>query len=348
VRRGSKVHGPFTGSQITGGLKVGKLSLSDEIGTQQDGPWSALQQIAQQLSTDSQPVPAIVKPAPEAIAPASPESPQSASNECWLSVRRDTGVMGRGNKLKVWMDGEVIATLARNETFQSQITPGRHLIEVRFATPVDGWIEKSSMADRGRIKHNVLAAPSSSIDLVIKHGALCLVIEECASGGTSPPASTAPNDCVFILEGVQDVLEVYGDHLTITPKGVLGFLNKGLKGTKDIPYASITAVQLREANGLLSGFIQFSILGGSESRGGMLSASRDENSVMFARTEDNEKVRKIKAFVDEALRALRQPQLSTSAALSIAAEIQQLANLKEQGVISEEEFLRAKQKLLGG
>jgi len=43
--------------------------------------------------------------------------------------------------------------------------------------------------------------------------------------------------------GVDTDLEVFEDKLTITPKGVLGFLNKGLKGIKTIPFTSITAVQ---------------------------------------------------------------------------------------------------------
>ena len=32
----------------------------------------------------------------------------------------------------------------------------------------------------------------------------------------------------FILRGVQDELEVYDDRVTLTPKGVMGFINKGM------------------------------------------------------------------------------------------------------------------------
>jgi hypothetical protein len=35
----------------------------------------------------------------------------------------------------------------------------------------------------------------------------------------------------YTMKGVQDLLEVFEDKVTITPKGVLGFMNKGLKVT---------------------------------------------------------------------------------------------------------------------
>jgi len=35
----------------------------------------------------------------------------------------------------------------------------------------------------------------------------------------------------YTMKGVQDLLEVFEDKITITPKGVLGFLNKGINST---------------------------------------------------------------------------------------------------------------------
>ncbi len=55
--------------------------------------------------------------------------------------------------------------------------------------------------------------------------------------------------------GVQDRLDVYVDKVCITPKGVLGFMNKGLKGTKTIPHFSITAVQFKETGAVFSGYL---------------------------------------------------------------------------------------------
>lgn len=43
------------------------------------------------------------------------------------------------------------------------------------------------------------------------------------------------------------VLEVFTAKLTITPKGALGFRLKRVKGTKEIPFASIVAIQPQKA-----------------------------------------------------------------------------------------------------
>ena len=107
---------------------------------------------------------------------------------------------------------------------------------------------------------------------------------------------------VMEMNGVGEVLQVFEDKITITPKGVLGFLAKGLKGTKTIPIASITAIQFREA-GLVNGYLQFTIPGGVESRGGALAAARDENTFMFSA---NDGAVEIKEFIEARRRALRQ------------------------------------------
>ena len=148
------------------------------------------------------------------------------------------------------------------------------------------------------------------------------------------------------MKGVQDLLEVYEDRVTITPKGVLGFLNKGIKGTKEIPFGSIVAVQFKEAGAVFSGYLQFTIPGGNESRGGILAATKDENTFMFAHAKNNSMAREIKEFIDGAVRKSRAPQSSATAA-SLPDEIQKLAQLKEQGILSEDEFQAAKRKLIG-
>ena len=46
--------------------------------------------------------------------------------------------------------------------------------------------------------------------------------------GSVKKASMSP---VYTMKGVGGLLEVYEDKVDITPKGVMGFLAKGLKGT---------------------------------------------------------------------------------------------------------------------
>lgn len=147
------------------------------------------------------------------------------------------------------------------------------------------------------------------------------------------------------MRGVQDLLEVFDDRIAITPKGVLGLLNKGMKGTKEIPFSSIVAVQFREAGPAFSGFLQFTILGGNESRGGLFAASKDENTFIFAHTKNNAPARAMKKHIDEEIRKLRTPS-PIAERKSLAEELQTLAALKAQGVLTEAEFQAAKNKIL--
>jgi len=149
---------------------------------------------------------------------------------------------------------------------------------------------------------------------------------------------------IYKMEGVGGMLEVFEDKLAITPKGMLGFLNKGLKGKKEIPFSSIVAVQFKEA-GVLSGYLQFTILGGNESVGGIMGAAKDENTFMFAEKKDNEQIIEIKKYIESQIKQLKIPQEKQSKT-SISDEILKLAKLKEEGILSDEEFSSAKKRLI--
>ncbi len=147
----------------------------------------------------------------------------------------------------------------------------------------------------------------------------------------------------YTIRGVQDQLEVFDSKIAITPKGVLGFLNKGIKGKKEIPFTSITAIQLKKSR-LTSGYIQFSVLGGNESRGGIFSATKDENTFMFI-NKHNDVMTEIKDYIERQIAELRIPQTSSST-MSLSDEIQKLAQLYAQGILSAEEFQSAKNRLI--
>lgn len=149
---------------------------------------------------------------------------------------------------------------------------------------------------------------------------------------------------IFSMKGPGELLAVYEDKLTITPKGVLGFMSKGLKGTKTIPYSSIVAIQFKEAGAVFSGYLQFTIPGGNESRGGVFSAASDENTFMFAEKKNNEQAAAIKKYIESAVAKARLAPSQTPPA-SLTDELGKLAQLKAQGVLSEDEFQAAKKKL---
>lgn len=62
-------------------------------------------------------------------------------------------------------------------------------------------------------------------------------------------------EAVYSMKGVAELLEVFEDKLEITPKGVMGFMVKGIKGTKTIPFYAINGIQFKRS-GLTSGYLQ--------------------------------------------------------------------------------------------
>lgn len=150
-------------------------------------------------------------------------------------------------------------------------------------------------------------------------------------------------NAIYTMKGVGELLEVYEDKVAITPKGMMGFLVKGLKGTKTIPFFSITAIQFKKS-GLVSGYLQFTVPGGIESRGGAFAAAADENTFMFK--GHNELALEIKDYIEKRIQELHNPQVISSGS-SVSDELQKLADMKAEGILSEEEFRTAKKRLLG-
>jgi len=148
---------------------------------------------------------------------------------------------------------------------------------------------------------------------------------------------------IYAMRGNGDLLEVYEDKVTITPSGVIGFLCKGLKGTKTIPFFSISAIQFKKS-GITSGYLQFTVPGGNESLGGVLMGITDENTFMFA--GQNELALEIKEYIEKKIQELRKPQIPSSRS-NLPDEIQKLADMKEKGILSDEEFQAAKHRLIG-
>lgn len=153
---------------------------------------------------------------------------------------------------------------------------------------------------------------------------------------------------VYSIRGIQDLLEVFEDKITITPKGFTGLINKGLKGTKTIPFASISAMQLKQA-GFLSGYLQFTVSGGTESKAGLLAATKDENTFMFR--WNNETMVEIRNYIESRQKRTPPPlPLLTPPPLphlpSMADELTKLAELQKQGYLSIEEFEAAKRALI--
>lgn len=160
-----------------------------------------------------------------------------------------------------------------------------------------------------------------------------------------PPGFSPKQKSVQKIVGPLGDLEIFHDKITITASSLTGVLMRGLKGTKTIPIHAITAIQLKRA-GAMRGYIQFTISGGIESKGGVFDAVADENTFLFD-AQNNAKVEVAKDYIESRMKEFRSPQPANSTTSSLGDELTKLATLRNQGLLTDEEFQTAKRRLLG-
>lgn len=150
---------------------------------------------------------------------------------------------------------------------------------------------------------------------------------------------------ILITSPGKTLITLTPDTITISRKGVLNSLNHGFKGDKTIQIRNISAVQLKKP-GMSNGYIQFTLIGGNESKGGVFSAASDENTVMFTK-KFWDQMQMVKTFVEDRLSEYNQPAAATVNSVTEADQILAYKNLLDQGIINEVEFELKKKQILG-
>ncbi len=105
---------------------------------------------------------------------------------------------------------------------------------------------------------------------------------------------------MYFIKGVNGQIRLSKNRVVISRKGFLGFAGQGMAGDKEISIKSITAVQLKPATKWSNGFIQFTIMGGREFSGGITAATKDENSVIFGDSQ-NENIAELKRYINSVI-----------------------------------------------
>lgn len=141
-------------------------------------------------------------------------------------------------------------------------------------------------------------------------------------------------------KGVNGRLELVGDKIRIIRKGAMSFITQGLKGNKDIQIKQISSIQFKAAGMLTDGYIQFGFLGGRESKGSWFAAITDENTITFNKKQQI-KFEEIKSEVEK---MISQPMQDKPSELD---DLEKLAELRNKGIITEEEFNAKKKQILG-
>ena len=148
------------------------------------------------------------------------------------------------------------------------------------------------------------------------------------------------NSASMSAKGLNGQLDLLQDRIRIGRNGFRAFMAHGLKGDKDISISSVSSIQWKNATWVADGYIQFAFRGGIEAKGGFLQAHSDENSVVFNRKQQAQ----FQAIRDEVQR--RMSATIGGAGASIADEIKKLAGLRDQGILTTDEFEAKKKQLL--
>lgn len=153
--------------------------------------------------------------------------------------------------------------------------------------------------------------------------------------------STKRTKPLLEFKGRNGKIELYEHFVRLDRGTMMGFLMQGLKGKKDIYFRNITSIQIKKP-GLAVGYLQFSIPGGKESKGGVMAAVSDENTITFTGSDKYAIALKIKEYIENSSH-----QLPTKPHISIASEIEKIAELRDKGILTESEFKEKKKELLG-
>jgi Short C-terminal domain len=149
---------------------------------------------------------------------------------------------------------------------------------------------------------------------------------------------------VYIAKGSNGTVSVYPTKVVLKYST---FLGSG-KGEKEIRLSSITGIQLKKP-GFTAGYIQFSFPGSKEVNGRrIMEAVKDENTVMAGNKSQYEQMVKAKTLIEEYQNdvEVKEPQSPLNPS-SVADEIKKLAELRDSGILTEEEFSAKKKQLLG-
>lgn len=139
------------------------------------------------------------------------------------------------------------------------------------------------------------------------------------------------------------------DFVTIRRTGFNARITVG-KGEKRIPIASITSVQWKPAGAMVNGYIQFSAGGGNESRSRFgaqtMDAVKDENSVVFTKKQMAE-FETLRTAIEQAIAHRNRPAATAvPAATDHLSQLKQLGELRDAGILTEEEFGAKKAEIL--
>ncbi|MDN5479608.1 MAG: DUF4429 domain-containing protein, partial [Chryseobacterium sp.] len=145
---------------------------------------------------------------------------------------------------------------------------------------------------------------------------------------------------IFKSKG-KSFVKIKDDKISIIKKGIIYAVNQGFKGEKTLFIKDISAIQVKKS-GLLIGYLQFSLKGGYESKGGVMDATKDENTILIGNKKDYLQALEIKEYVENFI----SNSSSTPSIKSLPEQIKEYKSLLDEGIITEDEYNVKKADLL--
>lgn len=142
------------------------------------------------------------------------------------------------------------------------------------------------------------------------------------------------------------VIAVYPDRIRLR-SFQRAIISTGLRGEKTIYLNRITSVHFKDP-GITAGYIQFKVGGEGESKSSTMDAVHDENAVTFAQDQHVEFGRLRDIVEDQIQKIHSRGSAPPPTQSSKADELAKLAALRDQGILTDEEFQKEKSRVLRG
>ena len=125
------------------------------------------------------------------------------------------------------------------------------------------------------------------------------------------------------------------------------FFSKGIARERKIFYKDIASIQFKDSNHLLSGFIEFYVIGHlTKQGGGLFAGTSNENRFTFYH-KFLPLMYEIKDYVQSKINSINNQQTTVINPTSGADELRKFKQLLDEGIISQEEFDTKKKQILG-
>lgn len=156
------------------------------------------------------------------------------------------------------------------------------------------------------------------------------------------------------LKGINGTMIAYEDRIEIERKGLTTYaFFSGAKGNKTFFYSDLTSIGYKKP-GINGGYFQFITPGSNPSApkfdlvyGPTRETQQDENVVLLSWLSDSEKAEQFYQLIFEKISEAKDSHVPVTSTQSGADEIKKYNDLYKQGIITEDEFIAAKKKILG-